>query len=58
LEDGRATDVFLTSDGGRLVERLYSEVQQALGPLTSQLQVDDQRKLQQLLRRMLDAQRS
>jgi DNA-binding MarR family transcriptional regulator len=57
LEDGRATDVFLTSDGARLVERLYSEVQQALEPLTSQLQADDQRKLQQLLRRMLDAQR-
>jgi DNA-binding MarR family transcriptional regulator len=54
-EDGRASEVFLTREGATLVTRLYSEVQQALAPLIDRLDPSDQRKLQELLQRMLDA---
>ncbi|WP_217443627.1 MarR family transcriptional regulator [Myxococcus sp. CA051A] len=54
-EDGRAIDVFLTNQGAELVERLYSQVQQALAPLTERLNTADQQRLQALLLRMLDA---
>ena len=53
-EDGRAIEVFLTREGGALVERLYAEVKSALAPLTGQLNAADQGRLQELLRRMLD----
>lgn len=53
-EDGRATDVFLTSDGAELVKRLHVQTQQALMPLTAQLNASDQQQLQELLQRMLE----
>ncbi|MFT3818506.1 MAG: MarR family transcriptional regulator [Rubrivivax sp.] len=52
-EDGRATDVFLTAEGTRLVKRLHAQVRQALAPLTGRLGAADQRLLQDLLERML-----
>jgi len=55
-EDGRATEVFLTSEGMKLVERLYLEVKQALAPLLDRLEITEQRHLHELLRRMLDSQ--
>lgn len=55
VEDGRATDVFLTSEGGKLVKRLHAQTQQALAPLTEQLSPSDQRQLQELLQRMLES---
>ena len=51
-EDGRATDVFLTSEGVKLVERLRA--QRPLAPLTEQLSASDQQLLQKLLQRMLE----
>ena len=53
-DDGRATDVFLTSEGLRLVKRLRAQAQQALASLTGQLDIPDQQRLQELLERMLD----
>ncbi|MCF6689896.1 MarR family transcriptional regulator [Raoultella terrigena] len=53
-EDGRATDVFLTSEGAKLVKRLHAQTQQALAPLIEQLSAADQQSLQALLRRMLE----
>ena len=58
VEDGRATDVFLTSEGGKLVKRLHAQTQQALAPLTEQLSPSDQRQLQELLQRMLESRKS
>jgi len=55
-EDGRATEVFLTNEGMRLVERLYLEVKQELTPLMDRLDSSEQRHLHELLRRMLDSQ--
>ena len=57
-EDGRATDVFLTSEGAKLVKRLHAQTQQALAPLTEQLSASDQRQLQELLQRMLESRKS
>lgn len=57
-EDGRATDVFLTSMGAKLVTRLHAQAQQALAPLTEQLSASDQRQLQELLQRMLESRKS
>lgn len=53
-EDGRAVDVFLTSEGAKLFKRLRSQMQQALTPLTEQLSPSDQQILQELLQRMLE----
>ena len=53
-EDGRATDVFLTSDGAKLVKRLHTQGQQALAPLIEQLSASDQQLLLELLQRMLE----
>ncbi|MFP5390946.1 MAG: MarR family winged helix-turn-helix transcriptional regulator [Gammaproteobacteria bacterium] len=53
--DGRATDVFLTKEGARLVTRLHQQMREALAPLTGQLNAADQRQLQGLLERMLAA---
>jgi DNA-binding MarR family transcriptional regulator len=52
-EDGRATDVFLTSEGAKLVKLLHSRTQEALTPLTGQLSAPDQQMLQEVLQRML-----
>lgn len=57
-EDGRATDVFLTSDGAKLVKRLHAQTQQALAPLTEKLSAADQQSLQTLLLRMLETRKS
>lgn len=54
-EDGRATDVFLTSDGAKLVKRLRVQGQQALAPIIEQLSASDQQLLQKLLQRMFVA---
>lgn len=53
-EDGRATDVFLTSDGAELIKRLHVQGQQALAPFIEQLSASDQQLLQNLLQRMLE----
>ncbi|MGB3391819.1 MAG: MarR family transcriptional regulator [Stenotrophomonas sp.] len=52
-EDGRATDVFLTSNGVKLVKQLHIQGQQALSPLIEQLGMSDRRLLQELLQRLL-----
>jgi len=57
-EDGRATDVFLTSDGSKLVKRLHVQGKQALAPLVEQLSASDQQLLQELLQRMLKTRES
>jgi DNA-binding MarR family transcriptional regulator len=54
-EDGRATDVFLTSDGAKLVKRLRGQGQQALAPIIEQLSASDQQLLHKLLQRMFEA---
>jgi DNA-binding MarR family transcriptional regulator len=54
-QDGRATDVFLTSAGARLVQHLHLQTQQALAPLIERLGTSDQRLLQDLLERMMQA---
>lgn len=53
-EDGRATDVFLTSDGAKLVKRLHVQGKQALAPIIEQLSASDQQLLLKLLQRMLE----
>ncbi|MFM5507969.1 MarR family winged helix-turn-helix transcriptional regulator [Aeromonas rivipollensis] len=57
-EDGRATDVFLTSEGTNLVKRLHTQTQQALAPLIEQLNASEQQQLQELLQRMLESRKS
>lgn len=54
-EDGRATDVFLTSDGAELVKRVRAQGQQALAPIIEGLSAPDQQLLQELLLRMLES---
>lgn len=54
-EDGRAIEVFLTKSGQELVERFYPQVVETLAPLTERLEAADQRRLEQLLRQMLDS---
>ena len=54
-EDGRATDVFLTSDGAKLVKQVRAQGQQALAPIIEQLSASDQLLLQQLLQRMFES---
>lgn len=54
VADGRATDVFLTGEGAKLVQRLHAQMQASLAPLTSRLSAADQQLLQDLLERMLD----
>lgn len=56
-EDRRATDVFLTSEGVKLVKRLRIQGQQALTPIFEQLSASERRQLQGLLKRMLDGRR-
>lgn len=54
-EDGRATDVFLTSDGAELVKQVRAQAQQALAPIIEGLSAPDQQLLQELLLRMLES---
>lgn len=54
-EDGRATDVFLTSDGVELVKQVRAQAQQALAPIIEGLSAPDQQLLQELLLRMLES---
>ena len=54
VADGRATEVFLTAQGARLVARLHEQTRQALAPLTERLGAPDQQRLQELLERMLE----
>ncbi|WP_338767502.1 MarR family transcriptional regulator [Massilia sp. METH4] len=53
VHDGRATDVFLTSEGEALFLRLHGQMQEALAPLTERLDAAEQQQLRQLLERML-----
>ena len=53
-EGGRATDVFLTGDGAKLVKRVRVQGQQALAPIIEQLSESDQQLLQKLLQRMFE----
>lgn len=54
-DDGRATDVFLTSDGIKLVKQLQAQGKQALAPLIEQLDASEKRSLQMLLERLLSS---
>lgn len=54
-DDRRATDVYLTSDGVKLVKRLHAQGQQALAPLIEALSASEKKQLQELLQRMLEA---
>lgn len=54
-DDKRAVDVFLTQKGMRLAARLSAQVQDALSPLVGRLSAADQRRMRELLGRMLDA---
>lgn len=55
LEDGRATDVFLTKQGARLVEALRAEAALVLAPLVDRLTPTEQQRLQELLLKMTDS---
>ncbi len=57
-EDGRATDVFLTSAGARLVKRLQVQAREALAPLIEHLSASDRKQLHELLQRMLETRRA
>jgi DNA-binding MarR family transcriptional regulator len=57
-DDDRAVDVFLTSEGAKLIERLRSQILEALAPLADGLNPSDQRRLRDLLRRLLDSRKS
>ena len=54
-EDRRATDVFLTDEGIKLVKHLRTQGRQALTPIIEGLGASDQRCLQELLLRMLES---
>ncbi|GGY45751.1 MarR family winged helix-turn-helix transcriptional regulator [Pseudoduganella albidiflava] len=55
VEDGRATDVFLTEEGASLFGQLHGQMLEALAPLTGGLGAADQQRLTELLERMLAA---
>ena len=52
-EDGRATDVFLTSEGARLVRLLREQGQQALAPAIERLSAAERKRLRGLLQKAL-----
>lgn len=54
-EDRRATDVFLTSEGKKLVRRIRAQGREALGPLVEGLEVSERAELVNLLQRILTA---
>lgn len=51
--DGRSVDVFMTPAGAELAERGAAQIRQSLAPMTSRLGPADQRRLRELLERML-----
>jgi DNA-binding MarR family transcriptional regulator len=51
--DGRAVDVFLSPAGAELTQRLHARIQRSLSPMTGQLALAEQRRLQTLLERLL-----
>jgi DNA-binding MarR family transcriptional regulator len=53
LADGRAIDVLLTTAGEDLTDRLRAQIAQSLTPMTGTLSPVDQKRLQNLLTRML-----
>lgn len=55
VTDERAVDVFLTKAGAKLVKHLRSQMLAELVPLASSLSASEQRRLQDLLKRMLDS---
>jgi|SRR5580698_1714826 DNA-binding MarR family transcriptional regulator len=50
--DGRAVDVQLSTAGAEIVDRVHDTIREALAPMTSELGPAEQRRLQNLLRRM------
>jgi DNA-binding MarR family transcriptional regulator len=52
--DGRAVDVFLTTDGIHLAETGASEIAQSLAPMTGRLTTADTRRLTTLLEHLLE----
>lgn len=52
-EDGRASDVFLTSEGARLVRLLREQGQQALAPAIERLSAAERKRLRELLQKAL-----
>jgi DNA-binding MarR family transcriptional regulator len=52
-EDGRVMEVTISAEGARLGKALYAQVQEALSPLTGQLDAAEQARLKELLLRML-----
>jgi DNA-binding MarR family transcriptional regulator len=52
-DDERATEVFLTSEGAKLVARGRARLAEELGPLCDRLPPADQRRLRALLQRLL-----
>ncbi len=56
-EDRRATDVFLTTEGMRVVNELRGQGHQALLPVIERLSAADQRHLTDLLERLCNPQR-
>jgi DNA-binding MarR family transcriptional regulator len=55
-DDERATEVFLTSEGAKLVERGRARLMEELGPLCRRLPRSEQHRLHALLERFLHAQ--
>ena len=55
-DDERATEVFLTDEGAKLVEQGRARVVEELGPLCRRLSPADQRRLRALLERLLEVQ--
>jgi DNA-binding MarR family transcriptional regulator len=51
--DGRAVDVFLSPAGAELARRLHARIERSLSPMTGQLALAEQRRLQTLLERLL-----
>lgn len=52
-DDERAIEVFLTKEGAKLVERGRARLEDELAPLFARLPPADQRRLRDLLRRLL-----
>ena len=51
--DGRAVEVFLSPAGAELAQRLHARIERSLSPMTGQLALAEQRRLQTLLERLL-----
>lgn len=53
-DDDRATEVFLTSEGAKLVARGRARLMEELGPICGRLSIGNQRRLRVLLERLLE----